>query len=374
MLKSDSLLRYLAYPANLASIIFLLFDSLLLTAASYAGWLGIPLAVIMLTWFLKYGLVTVEHITWQQPEEPVLSVEMIHPLEQQKSIILLVVVGEFSAAFWAAQYWFGVVVGALVGIAAVMLLPAIFAVQVATDSAIRALDPRQWFRLLRWLKGDYLLVIAAIAVYWLLAWLLLFTVVAEAMPRMLTCFLLMFGWLSVLSLLGGAILERRLADPDDSPIEREATEVDPRAIERERERKIDRIYGEWRSGAQKNAWQTLLREVQSSEAPIEELRWIHERIASWDEPRLAARVAQELIPRLLSIKRFGEAISVTRRRLAVDRDFRPVTAAETLHMVRIARDGGDRPTARSLLRDFQRIFPNDPLQTAADDLTRELER
>ncbi len=43
-------------------------------------------------------------------------------------------------------------------------------------------------------------------------------------------------------------------------------------------------------------------------------------------------------------------------------------------MVRIARDGGDRPTARALLRDFQRIFPNDPLQAAADDLTRELER
>lgn len=373
-MKSGSLLRYLAYPANLASIIFIVFDSLLLTAASYVGWMGIPLALIMLTWFLKYGLVTVEHITWQQPEEPVLSVEMIHPLEQQKSIVLLVVVGEFSAAFWAAQYWFGNVIGAVIGIAAIMLLPAVVAVQVATDSAIRALDPRQWWRLLRWLKGDYLLVIAAIVVYWLVAWLLLFTVVAEAMPRLLTCALLMFGWLSVLSLLGGAILERRLADPDDSPIEREEAEIDPHAIERERERKIDRIYGEWRSGAQKNAWQTLLREVQASEAPIEELRWIHERIGSWDEPRLAGRVAQELIPRLISINRFGEAITLTRRRLAADRDFRPVTAAETLHMVRIARDGGDRPTARALLRDFQRIFPNDPLQTAADELTRELER
>ena len=90
--------------------------------------------------------------------------------------------------------------------------------------------------------------------------------------------------------------------------------------------------------------------------------------------RLAGRVAQELIPRLLSIKRYGEAIALTRRRLATDRDFRPVTAAETLQMVRLARDGGDRPTARSLLRDFERIFPNDPLQAASDELTSELER
>jgi hypothetical protein len=47
---------------------------------------------------------------------------------------------------------------------------------------------------------------------------------------------------------------------------------------------------------------------------------------------------------------------------------------ETLRMVRVARDGGDRPTARALLRDFQRIFPNDPLQRAADDLAAQLER
>jgi hypothetical protein len=374
VLKSDSLLRYLAYPANLASIIFILFDSVLLTAATYVGWAGIPLGLIMLTWFLKYGLITVEHITWEQPEEPVLSVEMIHPLEQQKSFILLVVVGEFSAAFYAAQYWFGNIAGVVIGIAAVMLLPAVVAVQVASDSALRALDPRQWVRLLRWLRGDYLLVIAAIIVYWLLAWLMLFTVVAEVLPRLVTCALLMFGWLSVLSLLGGAILERRLADPDDSPIERAEQEVDSQSVERERERKIDRIYGEWRSGAQKNAWQTLMREVQASEAPVDELRWVHERISRWDEPRLAGRVAQELIPRLIAINRYGEAITLTRHRLSADRDFRPVTAAETLHMVRIARDGGDRPTARSLLRDFDRIFPNDPLQTAADDLTRELQR
>jgi hypothetical protein len=328
----------------------------------------------MLTWFLKYGLITVEHITWQQPEEPVLSVEMIHPLEQQKSLVLLIVIAEFSAAFWAAQYWFGNVIGAVVGIAAIMLLPAVVAVQVATDSAIRALDPRQWYRLLRWLKGDYLLIIAAIIVYWLIAWLLLFTVVAAFMPRLVTCLLLMFGWLAVLSLMGGAILERRLADPDDSPIERAEVEVDSQAIERERERKIDRIYAEWRSGAQKNAWQTLLREVQTSEAPIEELRWIMERVSRWEEPRLATRVAQELIPRLISINRYGEAIKLSRQCLATDRDFRPVSASETLQLVRIARDGGDRPTARSLLRDFQRIFPNDPLQAAADDLTRELER
>jgi hypothetical protein len=184
----------------------------------------------------------------------------------------------------------------------------------------------------------------------------------------------MFGWLAVLSLLGGSILERRISDPDDSPMEHRELEVTAEEIEKDRRRKIDRIYGEWRSGAQKNAWQTLMREVTSSEDPVHELRWMLERISTWPEPKLAARVAQELVPRLISISRFGEAIAVTRQQLEADPEYRPVTAFETLRMVRIARDGGDRPTARALLRDFQRIFPNDPLQSAALELAQQLQR
>jgi hypothetical protein len=117
-----------------------------------------------------------------------------------------------------------------------------------------------------------------------------------------------------------------------------------------------------------------MRTVEASESPIDELRWMLERIATWEEPRLADRVAQEMVPRLLTISRYGEAISVTRQRLAVDPGFRPVTATETLRMVRVARDGGDRPTARALLRDFRQIFPNDPLIPVAEELARELQR
>src|SRR5262249_11970783 len=157
---------------------------------------------------------------------------------------------------------------------------------------------------------------------------------------------LMFGWIAVQALLGGAIRERRISDPDDSPVERVEPGESPEEIERQRERKIDRIYGEWRSGAQKNAWATLMREVQDSGDALVELRWMLQRIAKWDEPRLINRVAQEFVPRLIAASRFGEAIMVTRQRLAADPEYRPVSATETLRIARIARDGGDRPTAR----------------------------
>jgi hypothetical protein len=315
-----------------------------------------------------------EHVAWDGKEAPVLEIEMLNPIEQTKAGVLLFITGVFFAIFYAAQYWFGKIPGAIVGLVAVGLLPAMAAVQVAKDRALQALDPRDWFHLFRWMKTDYLLVLAAILIYWLAAFVLVVTPLGNYVPLFIEVALLMFGWIAVQALLGGAIRERRISDPDDSPIERFDMEISAEQIERERERKIDRIYGEWRSGAQKNAWQTLMREAQDSGDPVVELRWMLERIARWDEPRLMNRVAQELVPRLIAISRFGEAITVTRQRLAADPQYRPVTATETLRIVRIARDGGDRPTARALLGDFQRIFPNDPLQSAADELARELQR
>jgi hypothetical protein len=224
------------------------------------------------------------------------------------------------------------------------------------------------------MKSDYLLVLGCILIYWLGVYILVVTPLGESVPLFFEIALLMFGWLAVQALLGGAIRERRISDPDDSPVERFEEAPSQAEIEKERERKIDRIYGEWRSGAQKNAWQTVLREAEESGDPIAELRWILERVARWDEPRLMNRIVQELVPRLIAISRFSEAIVLTRQRLAADPEYRPVSASETLRIARIARDGGDRPTARALLRDFQRIFPNDPLQPAADELARELQR
>ena len=358
----------------MASVVFIAITSVLFTIASKVGIFGVPLMLIMLTWFFKYGLVMVEHVAWDQREAPVLDTDMLHPLNQGKATILLIVTGIFFAIFYAAQYWVGPVAGAIIGLAAVGLLPAVIAVQTAQDSALKGLVPTEWFRLIRWMKSDYALVLGGILAFWVIAFLLLFTELGEPVPRLVCVAILMYGWLSVLALLGGAIRERRISDPDDSPLERRELPISREEIEKERDRKIDSIYGEWRSGAQKNAWETLMREVESSADPLDELRWMYERISRWPEPRLVSRVAQEFVPRLLAANRYGEAITVTRQRLAADPEYRPVTANETLRIARVARDGGDRPTARALLRDFPRFFPKDPLQSVADELSQQLER
>jgi hypothetical protein len=304
----------------------------------------------------------------------VLAIEMLNPVEQKKSFVLLILVGAFVFVIFAARRVFGNTGGVLVALAAVTILPAAVAVQTVRDSARTGFDIREWFAVLRWLNLDYLGVVLCIALVWVLAVILLLGPPREVLPLFVRIALIMFGWLSVLALLGGAILERRLADPDDMPIARVEREITPAEIERRREQQLDRIYGEWRNGARTNAWQTLVRTVADAHDPIGELRWLHEQIARWNESALTGRVAQELVVRLMAIHRYGEAIAITRGQLAADADYRPRTAEETLRLAQMARDGGDGSTALALLRDFPRFFPGDPLLPAAIALVRELER
>lgn len=197
----------------------------------------------------------------------------------------------------------------------------------------------------------------------------------HALPLLVRIALLMYACFAALALLGKAIFDRRRAErPDDTPLKRHELPMSAAERDRIRDRQIDRIYGEWRNNAHENAWRTLMTQVEQSAEPLDELRWLHGRISCWPDRRLANRVAQEMLPRLLAAHRYSEALSVTRRRLADDSSFRPLTAADSLRMARIARDGGDRPTARALLHDFTRFFPGDPLRPVADELMRQLER
>ena len=85
-------------------------------------------------------------------------------------------------------------------------------------------------------------------------------------------------------------------------------------------------------------------------------------------------VLPQLLPRLLTARRNGEALDLLRSRMKTDADFRPIASADLLQLAELARDAGDRPTARALLHDFERFYPRDPARTSAAMLIRQLER
>jgi hypothetical protein len=185
----------------------------------------------------------------------------------------------------------------------------------------------------------------------------------------------MYFWLASYALVGGMLFTCREHIGLDATYAPERIEARKNLdVERERSRMIDSIYAEWRGGSRTNAWQTLMTQVDGSTDAMEELRWLHERATRWPDPRLANRIANELLPRLLATRQLSEALSVVQARVSRDPEFRPRASGDLLTLVRLARDAGDRPTARTLLVDFDRFFPEDKEQRAVAALTAQLER
>jgi hypothetical protein len=365
------MLRYMAVPLRMAPLLLILVFSVLMTLAIKATLFGIVLGILLLSGFFKYSFVLLDQLTDGKTDPPVLSVEMMNPIDEHRSLLVLVFVVAVFFGSDAAAYWLGPVFSVVIGALSLAALLAIIAVQGATGSLAQSLNPVRCARLILRLRGDYVLILICALVLWVV------TGVARSigLPLLLQIALFMYAWLSVFSLVGGALHERRLEIGLDDAHEPESSEPDRSAdVERARQQNIDRIYAEWRGGSHKNAWQSVMSHLAQSAEPLTELRWLYERAKPWPDQRLANRLAQEILPRLLAQRHTGEALDTLRERLRSSAEFRPLDSADLIRLVQLARDAGDLRAARELLRDFQRFYPDDPAATTASLLMQQLER
>jgi len=372
-----AIFRYLAVPLRMAPLLLIGTFSVLLMVALRAGFLGIPLGLILLSWFSKYSFVLMDHVAEGAVEPPVMSAEMVNPLSEQRPLVLLLmVIGLAYAANWA-RHWIGDR-GSLVLLFAVgVTLPAVVAVQGATNTVVQSLNPRRVLGLIVRLRGDYLVILGFIALVWLFARFVLNSSIGAVLPLVVQVALIMYAWLAVFALLGGMLFERRfdigLEDVHTPESVVAGDDDDDAPDERARDKEIDRIYAEWRGGAHANAWNTVLGLVGKSSDPMGELRWLYQRAAQWPDGRLADRLAREMVPRLLAQRSTGEALDLVRERLKKDARFRPAGSADLLTLVQLARAAGDRATARVLLQDFSKLYPGDPAQAMVDRLNTQLQ-
>jgi hypothetical protein len=371
-----AIIRYLAMPLRTAPLLLIGTFSILLIVAARAGIVGIPLGLILLSWFSKYSFVLMDRLAAGVVEPPVLSTEMVNPLDEQRPMILLLMaIGLFHATD-SASYWIGKQ-GALVLMFAVgALLPAVIAVQGATGTVVQSLNPRRVLGLIVRLRGDYLLILGFIVLVWLFSRFVVTSAIGDMLPLMLRIALLMYAWLAIFSLIGGVLFERRFdigLDDVNTPESLDTGAGDDTPDERVRDREMDRIYAEWRGGAHANAWQTVMSLVDKSGDQIAELRWLYQRAAQWPDGRLADRLARELLPRLLAKRIAGEALDLVRERLKKNARFRPAGSADLLTLVQLSRTAGDRATARLLLQDFSTLYPGDPAQALVDRLNTQLQ-
>jgi hypothetical protein len=367
----NNIFRHLIRPVRGGSAGVLIVFALLLFIAAKAGLAGIPLALILTSWFFKYAYILFDHTVRGFDEPPTLDIQMLNPLDEQRPLGQVVILALIYVGVKFAQHTLGSAVGLSLAAAAALLLPASVAVLGLEGNIFKAAYPVAWVRMVLGLGPLYAFVLALIAGYsLLLAWLGTWDL---WLPLEIAA--VMFCILSVFSVLGGALYERRhelgletWASPERSQALREAQEV------RQSEQEVTEAYGQMRVGAHTRAWQLLQSWLTARGHAPDDYRWLCSRVASWGDPRYTTRLIEDHVDRLLVLKRNGEALDVVAQRLAEDASFRPKSAAATLQIARLAVGGGATPrVARTLLADFSTRFAGDPSVAAAEALARRLE-
>lgn len=367
----SNVIRHLLRPARGGAAGVLIVFALLLAFFSKGGLTGLIGSLMLMSWFFKYAYVLFDHTVRGFDEPPTLDIDMLNPLNEQRPLAQVVILALIVAAVIFVRHTMGSVAAAIVAVAAALLTPASVAVLGLEGNIIKAANPAAWVRIVLGLGPMYLLVLIVIAGYGLLIailrqWELWLTVQSG---------IFMFGILSVFSVLGGALYERRhelgleaWASPELIEGRRKAQEL------RQSENEVTEAYGQMRAGSHTLAWEQLQKWLSSRSHAPEDYRWLCGRVAVWGDPRYITRLTEDYVDRLLALKRNGEALDVVAARLALDPGFRPKSAAATLQIARFAAAGaGKAQVARALLADFPARFAGDRCVRAASALARELE-
>lgn len=375
-------LKYLLIPLRGAAIVLIVLFSFLLLLAANGGLMGLPLAMLIVSWFFKYGFALLDNVADGVNEPPVLSHEMINPANESRPLGLLAIIGLFYVLTGMLQPTLGSGPVTVLRAIGLILVPAIIMAQ-GMEGFVESLNPVRLLQIIVRVPDSYVLVLALLAGAWWLATLLVTWLPAAELPFSISIpvpdvvhvAILMYAWLASFAMIGGVLYVRRDElgfEPSHSP-ERAVAKED-RERQRDIDQLIDRIFAEWRGGAYGNAWRTIERQLSSSPRPSDELQALFQRASQWPDQRLAHRLAQELIPHLLAARRTGDALKIARAQLQADEKFKPLKGEDTIKLIELARDAGDRRIARMLLAGFDERYEDDIARRIAGQLAQQLER
>jgi hypothetical protein len=344
--------------------------AILLSIAAKAGLLGIPLALILLSWLFKYAYVLFDHVVRGVDEPPALDINMMNPLSEQRPIAQIIILAAVAALVKMTAVAFSPLAGTVLAIVALFFFPASVAILGLEGNILKAVYPVALGRMVAGLGLMYAAVLGIIA--GVILALALIGKLALWMPVQIAVG--MFAVLSIFSSLGGALYERRHElglDTWHSP-ERTA-EKERQADLKQSEHVVTEAYGQVRVGSHPKAWDLLQSWLASRGHAVEDYRWVRDKVVSWPDPRYADRLTEEYVDRLLAAKRDGEALDAVRERLRADKAFRLKSAAATLRIAQLAASGGGAAgVARVLLSDFGERFAGHPLVETAAALARHL--
>jgi hypothetical protein len=352
--------RQLLRPFDLTSLVLIVVITIGLGFGLRARLYGIPVVILLSSWFFKYAYVLLDSVANGRAETPVLSVEMLNPVDEQRPLAQVAICACVLMAVNAVGGWAGI----LIGVVGALYLPVSVAVLGASSRALDAVNPLALTRTLVGLGVYYPVILALIAAYGML----LVLIVNSDLPGLLKIATALFLILSVFSGLGAAIFERRHRlgyEPTHSP-ERVAARGE-RERDQLRARALDVAYGEARGGNFAAASTTMLQWLREHDAVDLErdARFFFEQARQWQDEKAFVFVSRFLISRLLESGKTGTAVDVADGVLQRAPSLKLGTAADALTLARLARAAGRRTLAVRLLAEFEKQFPGDALTADA---------
>jgi hypothetical protein len=312
------------------------------------GLLGIPFGAILLSWFFKYCFVLLDSVVAGSEAPPVLSIEMVNPVDEQRPVAQAAIIVFGVLLVRAIFDHLGRTAGLVSGSILLFGLPASVAVLGLTRNPLLAVWPPEIWAITRACGRDYVLITIAM----MTAAALVYALWHRVEPFWLVVAAVQLWFLFAFALVGGAVFEHRIELGIDSRT-RQEREDERRVREHalERSRMLDRAYANFRVRKPLEGWQEiqtwLERHAQGAQAPSE-LAAVLQSASSWDDVRPADRLASELIGVLLARSENGKALEVLEQRLRSNARFRPTQRAHVARLAALASAAG-KPALRRLL-------------------------
>jgi hypothetical protein len=346
--------RYLLMPLRAEPLILVVILTILWTVfIKFGGLFGIPGDFILLSWFYKYCYALLDAVVAGHKDLPVMSVEMLNPVDEQRPLIQAVIVSLAFMASWWAYHSVGPIAGLTLGALLIMLLPATVALLAIGDSWIHALSPVAIARVIKGLRLKYLGILAitlggAQALFFLalnLDSLVLILALAQLLHLAMFCF------------IGGAIFESRVdLQLDTRTYGERVAERDDKHHADERGAVLDRTYALLRLKRRSEAWANLeawMRKHCPDTHPFTEYHALQQATCAWDEPVIGDQVTNEYLGKLLANGETGMALEALQVRLSSNPGYYPQGQAYATRLSELVTLSGRKAMSRQLLANAQ---------------------
>jgi hypothetical protein len=327
--------RYFLVPIHSTPLILAVAFALGLRFAVAAGLTGLFMGLLLFSWFFKYCFILFDSIVAGEDEPPVLSIEMVNPVSEQRPLMLAALVG--------LEFWIVSRAGIVAVIAVALILPAHVAALGYTRNVFKAVWPPTLYALISRLGWDYLLIIGVLllggfAAYW-----------AAADVSLLAMLLLVqLALLLMFALVAGAMFEHRWELGIDSKTRQERlAERAQREHEIERARMLDIVHAKFRVRQPAEGWDEIERWLRTH-SDLSEHRAVLTATSAWDEVRPADKLANNLVTTLLARRETGEALLIVEQRLATNPRFQVTPEAVAVRIAELAGAAGKKALQRRI--------------------------